>query len=137
MDPIHSEQQPSSSASVPSAALVTRFQGTIIIILMLAALIISTFSLIIPINHWEYQTVELPGTGISRTGSSALSASTILLDSSRLNAMGEQGWELVDSFVEVETAFPNFGKEEYVTGLRENIRPQKAVLIFKRRAKWF
>lgn len=136
MDSIQSEQQPNSRALVPPAKLVTRSQGAIIIILILTTLIISISSFILP-NRWEYQTVEFPGTGISRTGSLALSASTIKIDSSRLNAMGEQGWELVDSFVEVETAFPNFGKEEYVAGLRENIRPQKAVLIFKRRAKWF
>lgn len=136
MDPTQSEEQPSSRASVPPAKLMTSFQGAIIIILILTTLIISISSFIFP-NRWEYQTVEFPSTGISRTGSFALSASTIQIDSSRLKDMGEQGWELVDSFVEVETAFPNFGKEEYVTGLRENIRPQKAVLIFKRRAKWF
>ncbi|MBP1473297.1 hypothetical protein J7I44_03245 [Frateuria sp. MAH-13] len=126
-----------NSASAGTASVITRAQGATIIILLLVALLGSLLPVIHPIGRWEYQTLEFPGTGISRTGSLALSASTIQVDSSKLKVMGEQGWELVDSYLEVETAFPNFGKEEYVTGLRENIRPQKVVLLFKRRVGLF
>jgi hypothetical protein len=62
--------------------------------------------------------------------------STIQMNSASLKELGEQGWELVGTFLEMETAYPNFGKEEYTTGLRENVRPQSATLIFKRRARF-
>ena len=117
--------------------LMTRAQGTIIILLLLVTLGFPAFSFLKPINRWEYQTLEFTGTGMSRTGSGALGASTILVESSKLREMGAQGWELVGTLLEMETAFPNFGKDEYTTGLRENVRPQKAVLIFKRRTRWF
>jgi hypothetical protein len=33
----------------------------------------------------------------------------------------------------METAHPNFGNSEYVTGLQPNIRPQRVVLVLRRR----
>lgn len=50
-----------------------------------------------------------------------------------LSKLGAEGWELVGSYLEMETAFPNFGNAGYVTGLQPNVRPQRAVLIFRRR----
>ncbi len=137
MDETQSEQSPAPDVPVTPPNSMTRAQGTVIILLLLVALGFPVFSFLKPIDRWEYHTLEFTGTGISRTGSSALGASTILVESSKLREMGEQGWELVGTLLEMETAFPNFGKDEYVTGLRENVRPQKAVLIFKRRARWF
>ena len=137
MDETQSEQPTAPDVPITPPNLMTRAQGTIIILLLLVALGFPVVSFRKPIDRWEYQTLEFTGTGISRTGSSALGASTILVESSKLKEVGEQGWELVGTLLEMETAFPNFGKDEYVTGLRENVRPQKAVLIFKRRARWF
>ena len=114
---------------------MTQFQGTVIIVLLLVGLGSPLVSFLKPVDSWEYRVLEFEGTGLSRTGSSALAASTIQVDPAKLKEVGAQGWELVGTLLEMETAFPNFGKDEYTTGLRENVRPQKAVLIFKRRAR--
>lgn len=52
-----------------------------------------------------------------------------------LNKLGSEGWLLVISYLELETAYPNFGDYKYVTGLQPNIRPQRAILLFKRYMK--
>lgn len=49
-----------------------------------------------------------------------------------MNALGAQGWELVTSYLEMETAWTNFGSSRYVTGLQPNVRPQRVVLLFRR-----
>ena len=49
-----------------------------------------------------------------------------------LNKMASQGWELVDTYTEIMTRFPNFGKEEYVTGIRTNTKTSAINFIFKR-----
>jgi hypothetical protein len=46
--------------------------------------------------------------------------------------MGEDGWELVSTYTEIATAFPNFGNSEYVTGIRENVRTSVVNFVFKR-----
>jgi outer membrane PBP1 activator LpoA protein len=70
-----------------------------------------------------------------RTGSGALKYASVQVDEKQLQVMGADGWELVNAFLEMETAFPNFGSSEYVTGLQPNVRPQRAVLLFKRPAR--
>ncbi|MEN9271477.1 MAG: hypothetical protein Q6L49_12025, partial [Thermostichales cyanobacterium HHBFW_bins_127] len=62
----------------------------------------------------------------------AFKFATINVDPKQLAEMGAAGWELAGTFLEMETAFPNFGNAEYVTGLQPNVRPQRLVLIFKR-----
>jgi hypothetical protein len=52
-----------------------------------------------------------------------------------LNKLGSEGWLLVISYLELETAYPNFEDYKYVTGLQPNIRPQRAILLFKRYLK--
>jgi hypothetical protein len=52
-----------------------------------------------------------------------------------LNKLGSEGWVLVISYLELETAYPNFGDYKCVTGLQPNIRPQRAILVFKRYMK--
>jgi len=46
--------------------------------------------------------------------------------------MGEDGWELVNSYTETNTVHPNFGSSEYVTGIRENTRTSVLNFVFKR-----
>ncbi len=55
---------------------------------------------------------------------------------SKVKKLGKQGWELVDSFVENETVHPNFGQSNLVLGLQPNVRPNRVVLLFKRKT-WF
>ncbi len=49
-----------------------------------------------------------------------------------LQRLGREGWELVAAFSEVETVHPNFGKEDYVTGLQPNVRASRMICILKR-----
>lgn len=45
---------------------------------------------------------------------------------------GRQGWDLVSCFLEMETARPNYGNQDYHAGIKPNVRPSRAVLLFKR-----
>ena len=81
---------------------------------------------------WDYKVVEYYSDQTGRTGSGALNPSTVSIPENELNELGKQGWELVSSHIENETAYPNFGDSEYVTGLQPNVRPQKVVLLFKK-----
>lgn len=86
-------------------------------------------------KKWEYKVVKISAENYSRTNYESKFATNVLPKDSILNSYGNEGWELTTSYLEVETAFPNFGDEKYVTGLQPNIRPQDLVLIFKRIAK--
>jgi len=58
------------------------------------------------------------------------------IDREKLKSLTEDmtrgGWELAGTAMEIETAYPNFGKDEYVTGLRENVRPQALLMVFRK-----
>lgn len=82
--------------------------------------------------QWEYQVITVSNGGPARTETDAFKFATINVDPKQLAEMGAAGWELAGTFLEMETAFPNFGNAEYVTGLQPNVRPQRLVLIFKR-----
>jgi hypothetical protein len=84
---------------------------------------------------WEYRVVNVsPDVANDRgtTTAGGLAQNQITVSDAQLNALGLQGWELAGSYLEMETAFPNFGSADYVTGLRDNVRPQRLVLILKR-----
>lgn len=84
-------------------------------------------------QKWEYKTITLYASESNdRTGDEALNYNTIEISESKLNQLGEEGWELVSSDIEMETAYPNFGNSEYVTGIQPNVRPQCVKLLFKR-----
>lgn len=88
--------------------------------------------------QWEYMTVEyLAETSDSAITSDqkALSYKTVEIKAEEMNKLGAIGWELVSTFVEIETSHPNFGKGEYVTGLQPNVRTQRLVCIYKRRVR--
>jgi hypothetical protein len=116
-----------------SASGVNRLQGHFIIGLLCIGLGLPFWNALKPVPRWEYKKVVVLTSGIrDRTGVGALSNSSISLDESMLESMGADGWELAGSYLELETAFPNFGRGDLVTGLQPNIRPQSLVLIFKR-----
>lgn len=81
---------------------------------------------------WEYKILSVGSEGHSRDGIEAGKFASISPSENEFNALGKQGWELVGSYLEMETAWVNFGREEYTTGLQPNIRPQRVVFIFKR-----
>jgi hypothetical protein len=90
--------------------------------------------------QWEYRTIRvLTSQQSERTGLQAMKYSSIDSDSlaAQMQALGREGWEIVGSTVEMETAWPNFGRDDYVTGLQPNIRPQSMLVILKRKRSLF
>ena len=81
-------------------------------------------------QKWEYKVVKVAGKDaevMAKYGPLVYGDQT-----SMLNKMGQEGWELVNTYTEIATAFPNFGNSEYVTGLRENVRTSVINFVFKR-----
>lgn len=118
---------------IPQAA--TRNQATVIILLILLGLAFPYFGALRPVPKWEYKKVTFSSQGHERIGAGALKYSSIEIDENLLNLMGKEGWEMVGSHLEMETAFPNLGKEDYIAGIHPNIRPQSLVVLFKRPAR--
>ena len=84
---------------------------------------------------WEYRVMSVAPVVANDRGTTtagALAPNQINVGEAQLDVLGQQGWELAGSYLEMETAFPNFGSADYVTGLRDNVRPQRLVLILKR-----
>lgn len=84
-------------------------------------------------DKWEYKIVGVSSEGSERVGAEAGKPSTIVIDEAEFAKLGSEGWELVTSYLEMETAYFNFGNSQYVTGIQPNVRPQRLVLIFKRK----
>ena len=82
---------------------------------------------------YEYKVVSFLADGHDRTGSGASKYSIIIINESDLLVLGVAGWELSSTSLEMETAYPNFGNQSYVTGIQPNVRPQRLICIFKRR----
>ena len=119
--------------------MITRWQGNVIIVILLVGIGAPVWSFLKPPQQWEYKVVEV----IAEVSSSArslgenyekLSYKTIpSVEIQRaLESHGREGWELVSVALELETAHPNFGDSGYVTGIRENVRPQSLTCILKR-----
>lgn len=81
-------------------------------------------------QSWEYKVVKVAGKQaeiLADYGALVYGDQTTML-----NKMGKEGWELVSTYTETATAFPNFGNSEYVTGIRENVRTSVVNFVFKR-----
>jgi hypothetical protein len=83
------------------------------------------------VQKWEYNVVYMSQSR-ERLGEDAMKAAFILPSDESLDKLGAAGWELAASYLEMETAFPNFGNEKYVAGIQQNVRPQRLVLVFRR-----
>lgn len=82
---------------------------------------------------WEYKVIKVAGqdaTIMEDYGPKVFEDQTQML-----NKMGKDGWELVDTYTEIGSAFPNFGNKDYVTGIRENTRTTVLNFIFKRQVR--
>jgi len=79
-------------------------------------------------TSWEYKVLEVEGTAVTDMWPKIIS-----IKETDLDQLGRQGWELCTSIPVIETVFPNFGNEEYHTGIKTNTRTAKVTLIFKRR----
>jgi hypothetical protein len=83
-------------------------------------------------EKWEYKVISVLSEGNSRDGNGAGKFSSVTPSEQEFNKLGSEGWELASSYLEMETAWMNFGNGNYVTGLQPNVRPQRVVFIFKR-----
>ncbi|SDZ27173.1 protein of unknown function [Proteiniborus ethanoligenes] len=105
----------------------------LILILFMTFLIYTGQEVQVAPQQWEYKIIDVfPNQSNNRTGAGSGEYNSISPSPFELNELGSEGWELVTSYLEMETAYPNFGNEDYVTGIRENVRPQRLVLIYKR-----
>ena len=81
-------------------------------------------------EQWEYKVVKVSGTDaevMADFGTLVFADQT-----SMMNKMGKEGWELVSTYTETGTSFPNIGRSEDVTGIRDITRTVVVNFIFKR-----
>lgn len=81
-------------------------------------------------QKWEYKVMKVAG----QESVGDYAPMTYGDQSGMLTKMGNEGWELVSTYTEVNTAFPNFGNSDYVTGIRTNTRTTVLNFVFKRKA---
>lgn len=85
------------------------------------------------IDKWEYKVLKITdNTSISKDLDD-FSFPNIGNPIDQLNRHGQAGWELVGIYTETATTYANFGKKEYVTGIRENVKTREVNLVFKRK----
>ena len=82
-------------------------------------------------SKWEYKTITFNGTEDEELAK--FTSKKIDIPTTSLNSLGEEGWELVDILDKIETVHPNFGNDEYVTGLQPNVRTSEVSFVFKRK----
>ena len=82
------------------------------------------------VAKWEYRVVDIVGEDASEKAD--FKALTFSDPTTMLNRLGSEGWELVSSYTEESTVFPNFGNDSYVNGLRDNARTSVVHFVFKR-----
>lgn len=80
----------------------------------------------------QEQTMRTANRMYGKYGADALLPIPYADPTSQLNKLGEQGWELVNVYTTTETVFPNFGNEDYHTGVKSNTRTQTVNFVFKR-----
>jgi hypothetical protein len=120
-----------------AAPAFSRAQGNLLIGLAGIVFLLLAWTIFKPsaVPKFEYVTLDQRPIAPSRVGAGALEPTAIDIDEAKLAQMGAAGWELVGTILENETVYPNFGDSQYVTGLQPNMRPQRALLLFKRQLK--
>lgn len=83
--------------------------------------------------EWEYKTIQI-GPALYEDAENFNNAwgTNIPDPSGKLNELGKEGWELVGVYTEVTTSYPNFGNEEYHTGIKTNTKTRRVNFVLKR-----
>ena len=82
-------------------------------------------------SKWEYKIVSVKGE--EQETRAKYRSNKFDVSSESLNLFGKDGWELVDIYEKIETVHPNFGNEEYVSGIQPNVRTSEINFVFKRK----
>ena len=89
-----------------------------------------SFGLLSCSDKWEYKMVSVKSKGQEAT---KFESNEFDVTDESLNLFGKDGWELVDVFEKTETVHPNFGNDQYVSGLQPNVRTAEINFVFKRK----
>lgn len=81
-------------------------------------------------SNWEYKIVTVKG---AEKEASRFDPKKFEVTDESLNIFGKDGWELVDIYQTTETVHPNFGNDQYVSGLQPNVRTEEINFVFKRK----
>lgn len=81
-------------------------------------------------SKWEYKVVTVKG---EEKEVSKFDSNKFDVSDESLNLFGKDGWELVDIYETTETVHPNFGNNEYVSGIQPNVRTAGINFFFKRK----
>ena len=81
-------------------------------------------------SKWEYKVVKVKGT---EKEPSKFDPNKFEVSDESLNLFGKDSWELVDVYPTTETVHPNFGNNDYVTGMQPNVRTAEICFVFKRK----
>ncbi len=82
-------------------------------------------------TKWEYKTISVKGEAQETMAN--FQANKFDVSDESLNLFGKDGWELVAIYEKTETVHPNYGNEEYVSGLQPNVRTAEINFVFKRK----
>lgn len=82
-------------------------------------------------KEWEYKTIQVDGANSFNYYGEDFNSKDIM-PTARLNEMASEGWELVTAYPIIETVYPNFGREDYHTGVKSNTRTKAVQYVFKR-----
>lgn len=96
----------------------------IYLIALLSVALLSCF------DKWEYKMVAVKG---KEQDAAKFESNAFDITDESLNLFGKNGWELVGIFEKTETVHPNFGNDQYVSGLQPNVRTAEINFVFKRK----
>lgn len=81
-------------------------------------------------DKWEYKLVVVKA---KEQDVAKFESNKFEVTDDALNLFGKDGWELVSVFEKTETVHPNFGNDQYVSGLQPNVRTAEIDFVFKRK----
>jgi hypothetical protein len=82
-------------------------------------------------SKWEYKHVTINGK--EEDVLPTFKSKKFEITDESLNLLGEEGWELVSVYDHLETEHPNYGNDQYVSGLQPNVRTAEIHYVFKRK----
>ena len=83
-------------------------------------------------KEWEYRVVKVPGHYYIISSKQDLYPCEQDEDELTQTLNQYRDWELVGTTMEIETVHPNYGNDDYVTGLQPNTRTCSVILIFRK-----